>query len=109
VLVAEDAFVSPTYVPDLVHASLDLLIDGEAGRWHLASRGAVSWAELARQAAQLAGMDSSGITACRMRCMGLTARRPSYSVLGSERAAIMPALDEALPRYFRDCRAAVPG
>ena len=29
--------VSPTYVPDLVHASLDLLIDGEHGLWHLAN------------------------------------------------------------------------
>lgn len=29
---------SATYVPDLVHASLDLLIDGTAGIWHLVSR-----------------------------------------------------------------------
>ena len=28
---AEDAVISPTYVPDLVNASLDLLIDGERG------------------------------------------------------------------------------
>lgn len=37
---AEDAIVSPTYVPDLVHASLDLLIDGEFGLWNLANKGA---------------------------------------------------------------------
>src|SRR5215213_4845278 len=29
--------VSPTYVPDLVHVTLDLLIDGETGVWHLAT------------------------------------------------------------------------
>src|SRR5829696_4427323 len=35
--------VSPTYVPDLAHMTLDLLIDEEAGVWHLASPGEISW------------------------------------------------------------------
>ena len=43
-LVADDVVISPTYVPDLTHAALDLLIDGEGGLWHLANQGAVSWA-----------------------------------------------------------------
>ena len=47
---SRDAVVSPTYVLDLVHASLDLLIDGERGIWHLANRGALDWAALARRA-----------------------------------------------------------
>ncbi|WP_419951337.1 family 1 glycosylhydrolase [Methylobacterium sp.] len=33
--------LSLSYLPDLAHAALDLLIDGEAGPWHLANRGAV--------------------------------------------------------------------
>ncbi len=37
-LAAQDIIVSPTYVPDLVNASLDLLIDGETGLWHLANK-----------------------------------------------------------------------
>ena len=37
---AADIVVSPTYVPDLVHATLDLLLDGETGLWHLANDGA---------------------------------------------------------------------
>ena len=32
---ADDQIVLPTYLPDLVQASLDLLIDGETGVWHL--------------------------------------------------------------------------
>ena len=48
---ADDVRVSPTYVPDLVDACLDLLIDGESGLWHLANAGDVSWAEFAPQAA----------------------------------------------------------
>jgi dTDP-4-dehydrorhamnose reductase len=35
---ASDVTISPTYVPDLVHTALDLLIDGEAGIWHLANK-----------------------------------------------------------------------
>jgi dTDP-4-dehydrorhamnose reductase len=31
VAAASDVVMTPTYVPDLVHASLDLLIDGEQG------------------------------------------------------------------------------
>src|SRR3954471_10498350 len=38
---AADYTITPTYVPDLVNASLDLLIDGETGIWHLANQGAV--------------------------------------------------------------------
>jgi hypothetical protein len=53
----DDQRVSPTYVPDLLHAPLDLLVDGEGGIFHLANAGEVSWAELARRAARLAGLD----------------------------------------------------
>ncbi|MGI4881446.1 MAG: hypothetical protein ACRYG4_28625 [Janthinobacterium lividum] len=38
--------MSPTYIPDLVDATLDLLIDGEVGVWHLSNPGRVSWLEL---------------------------------------------------------------
>jgi dTDP-4-dehydrorhamnose reductase len=44
---AEDARVSPTYVPDLVNTALDLLLDEAAGVWHVANAGACTWAELA--------------------------------------------------------------
>jgi dTDP-4-dehydrorhamnose reductase len=54
-----NSFVSPTYVPDLCHATLDLLIDGEKGIWHLANHGRLSWYEFARQVAEGAGYDPS--------------------------------------------------
>jgi dTDP-4-dehydrorhamnose reductase len=99
---ASDATVSPTYVPDLVHASLDLLIDGERGIWHLANPGAVTWAELARLAANLAALDASFIDARPTRDLGLNAPRPLYSVLGSERGLLLPPLENALSRYLRE-------
>jgi dTDP-4-dehydrorhamnose reductase len=52
-----DAAVSPTYVPDLCHATLDLLIDRETGIWHLANQGRLSWYEFARDLAAGAGYD----------------------------------------------------
>jgi dTDP-4-dehydrorhamnose reductase len=100
---ASDQCVSPTYVPDLVQATLDLLVDGECGIWHLANRGAVTWAELARAVATLDGRDASLIDAVPSRQLGLSAPRPMYSPLASERGLLMPALEDALSRYFVDC------
>jgi dTDP-4-dehydrorhamnose reductase len=101
---AADMVVSPTYVPDLVHACLDVLLDGEAGVWHLANEGAVTWAELARHAAAGAGLDTAKVRGCPVRQLGFVAPRPAYSVLGSRRGNLLPPLDDALARYFRDCR-----
>ena len=97
---AEDAVVSPTYVPDLVNTSLDLLIDGECGLWHLANNSAIAWADLARMAASIAGVDASRVEARPTRELGLTAPRPTYSVLGSERGMLLPSLENAISRYF---------
>jgi len=97
---AQDQQVSPTYVPDLVRASLDLLLDGASGVWHLANRGAVSWAGLARMAAEAAGMDTRLVDPCIGRSLGQRAARPRYSVLDSERGSVMPSLADALGRYM---------
>jgi dTDP-4-dehydrorhamnose reductase len=97
----DDQTVSPTYVVDLVHATLDLLIDGERGVWHLANRGAVTWADLARLAARRAGVPAGGVVGRPTRELGLAAPRPRYSALGSERGPVLPTLDDALARYLR--------
>jgi len=102
VTAVDDEVVSPTYVVGLVHAVLDLLIDGEAGVWHLANRGALSWADLARLATEVAGVTSGCIQARPTYGLGRPARRPRYSVLGSERGALMPSLEDALQRFMQD-------
>jgi dTDP-4-dehydrorhamnose reductase len=101
---AEDGIVSPTYVPDLVHTSLDLLIDGESGLWHLANKGAITWADLARLAAKTAGFNPSNVIALPTQELGLTAKRPTYSVLGTNRGELMSSLDSAMSRYFDECQ-----
>jgi dTDP-4-dehydrorhamnose reductase len=97
----DDAIVSPTYVSDLVHATLDLLIDDERGVWHLANVGALSWNELARHAAREAGLDAARIERCNSSEIGWTAPRPNWSVLGSERATLLSPVDDAIARYLK--------
>jgi dTDP-4-dehydrorhamnose reductase len=95
----DDIVVSPTYVPDLVNAALDLLIDGEQGLWHVVNDGSVSWAELVRHAAKLAKVSTVRLQSDSWRTFHLAARRPSFSVLASERGIVMPNLQDALARY----------
>lgn len=95
----QDAMVSPTFVPDLVDAVLDLLIDGDVGLQHLANAGALSWAEFARRIAQSLALPSSLVDSVSTQELDLPARRPAYSVLGSERARLLPELDSAVARY----------
>lgn len=97
---AHDIFISPTYVPDLVNASLDLLVDQESGTWHLANKGSISWSDLALEIAEGFQLDRSLIYPVSGEEMNYTATRPSYSVLGSERGWLLPGLEHALGRYF---------
>lgn len=103
-IAADDARISPTYVPDLVQASLDLLIDDEQGIWHLTNTdGEVTWAEFARRAARHANLDPQLVRGQATAELNLAAPRPLYSVLGSERATnIMPSLEHALARFARE-------
>jgi len=102
VAAAADATISPVYLPDLVHTALDLLIDGEVGLWQLANAGQTTWAGLARQAAELASMDVEQVQGRSVSELGYIAPRPLYSVLGSERGALLPDLADALERYLRE-------
>jgi dTDP-4-dehydrorhamnose reductase len=94
--------VSPTYVPDLVHASLDLLIDGEQGIWHVANQGAVSWCEWGRTAAKMAGYDPDRVEQCGPLALGVRAPRPGYSALGSERGALLTTWESSLERFLQE-------
>lgn len=97
-----DQTVSPVYVPDLVNAALDLLIDGERGLWHIANDGAVTWYDFACMVTDLAGVARDRIVAATAADLALPARRPAYSVLGSERGWLLPRLDDAVARYVRE-------
>lgn len=91
----DEVVVSPTFVPDLVHATLDLLIDGETGVWHLANQGMASWFELATRVARTARLDSALVVRGSGAARAITA-------LGSERGLLLPSLDNAFDRCLRD-------
>ena len=82
-------------MPDLCHAVLDLLIDGESGLWHLANQGALSWHEFACRLAEGAGFDRRSIA----RKHGEVSRS---TALTSERGLPMRPLDLAIHAYLAD-------
>jgi dTDP-4-dehydrorhamnose reductase len=92
---ASGDIVSPTYVPDLVHAALNLLIDGGTGLWHMANLGEVSWRSFAVMVAERAGLDASAIVEIQNGAALNTA-------LATERGILMPSLDVAVDRFFHD-------
>ncbi|WP_300972985.1 family 1 glycosylhydrolase [Sphingomonas sp. LHG3406-1] len=90
---SDQAVVSPTYVPDLVHASLDLLLDGEQGIWHLANEGSISWHGLARE---IAGR--TGLSPRKIRDSG---GDKADNTLGTSRGQILRPLEAALDDFVR--------
>ena len=91
---AGECTVSPTYVPDLVDAVLDLLLDGESGVRHLANAGAISWAELARTAARRIGSTDDRVVNTDLSKVDLN------NALGTIYGQMLPPFEDALERYF---------
>ncbi|HEX9966203.1 MAG TPA: family 1 glycosylhydrolase [Allosphingosinicella sp.] len=85
--------VSPTYVPDLCHATLDLLIDGETGLWHLANDGELSWFDFARRVAEGGGYDPALIVA-------EDGPEETRTALWSKRGMMLRSFDSALEDFL---------
>ena len=98
--VVKDVIVSPTYVPDLANAALDLFIDEESGIWHLSNEGMVSWADFAIAIADKAGIKKNNLIFKNLDEMSWKAQRPLYSALKSDKGITLPVLDNALERFF---------
>lgn len=99
VSVEDEHVTSPTYIPDLVNAALDLAASGETGVWHVANRGAASWFDVARTACVLAALDPALVQA-RSSGRSATSRR-ACTALRSGRGCRLPTLEDALSRYIR--------
>jgi dTDP-4-dehydrorhamnose reductase len=98
--VPSDVMVSPTYVPDLANTSMDLLIDEEKGIWHITNDGMLTWAEFGKAVAERGGFEKKLLLSKPLLEMDWKAKRPLFSVLRSEKGIKLPALDNALVRYF---------
>ena len=88
------SIVSPTFVPDLCHATLDLLLDGATGVWHLANEGAMSWHGFARAIAEQAGHDPELVVA--------THGASTNTSLISQGGSLLRPVDHAIRDYVRD-------
>ena len=99
ITVAKDVHVSPTYVPHLVNTVLDLLIDRESGIWHLSNKGSLTWSEFAHRVADRFALDRALIQSVNVSQLNYPARRPFYTVLGSERGQLLPSFDVAMEEY----------
>jgi dTDP-4-dehydrorhamnose reductase len=97
-----DFVISPTYVPDLVNACLDLIIDKEQGIWHITNPSAVSWMHFALLTAEIAKFNTRLIRNVKPQKLGYMAPRPRYSALKSEKGLLMPALDSAIQRFLTE-------
>jgi dTDP-4-dehydrorhamnose reductase len=89
---SDNSVVSPTYVPDLVHATLDLLLNGEQDIWHLANEGSVSWHGLARDIAGRAGVSPRKIVD--------SAGPKANNTLGTNRGQLLRPLEAALSDFM---------
>ncbi len=83
--VVDDQVGSPTYAAHLAAAVDEALRRGLGpGIYHLAGSGYCSWCEMAREVAQLAGIEVE-VEPITTAEAGRPARRPAFSALGSER------------------------
>lgn len=101
--VVDDQHGRPTVAADLAVALADLVTARPTGVLHLANRGATTWWGLARAAAELAGHDPERVRGCSTAEYPTPARRPAWSVLGSQRRgdlgiAPLPHWRQSLPR-----------
>jgi dTDP-4-dehydrorhamnose reductase len=99
VRVPDDEIVAASVLPQLLDATLDLLVDGERGVWHGTNPGERSLHELVRTAARHARMPTERLEPGRSsRAWGLELG-PGMRAIASERAWPMPDLDAALAGY----------
>ena len=87
VSVVDDQRGRPTFVDDLVSATLEAVAADGSGVLHLANQDETTWFGLAREIAQVAGFDPELVKPIRSSELDRPALRPSNSVLNSERLA----------------------
>lgn len=92
VIVAENRVCSVAYLPDCIAAALDLLVDEEAGIWHLAHEPALSLADFARTIADASGFDAGSV-------LTRPHNSPAVAPLASRRGHLLPPLISALRHY----------
>jgi dTDP-4-dehydrorhamnose reductase len=105
-----DRTTSPSYVPDVVRATLELIkCDAGYGTYHCVNSGFTTWDELAREIARQLGV-SIDVEALTSEGLKTSAKRPKYCALSNAKLAAlgirMPSWQSAIQRHLVRCRLA---
>jgi dTDP-4-dehydrorhamnose reductase len=82
--VVNDQRCTPSYTPDVAHATAELIRAGATSLYHVTSAGSCTWYEFAAEIFRQAGVRAD-LTPITSREFGAAARRPAYSVLSNTR------------------------
>jgi dTDP-4-dehydrorhamnose reductase len=85
--VVDDQRGRPTFVDDLAVGTMSALETEATGLLHLTNEGETTWFDLARQIAELAGLDPERVQSCSSEDLPRPAQRPHNSLLDSEQRA----------------------
>jgi dTDP-4-dehydrorhamnose reductase len=97
--VVDDQVGCPTFTGHLADAFARLARTDHYGIHHLAGSGRCSWYEFAREIFARSGVDCA-VQPCSSAEYPLPARRPAWSVLGTERGRSLPSWHEGLDAYL---------
>ncbi len=90
--VVADQTGSPTFVPDVVEKSFELIQKKKTGIYHISSKGEISWADFAEKIFKVTGI-SVEVNRIPSSQFPVLAKRPSYSLLSTkkiEKAGLQP-------------------
>jgi len=91
--------ITPTFAPDLANACLDLIVDDEAGIWHLTNGDPVTWLEFGRLIAAGLGFDPHRVRPAGPAELGWRAERLARAALLSTKGRMLPSLEDAVGRH----------
>ncbi len=100
-----DRVVSPSYVGDVVEASVHLLRTRPAsGVYHCVNTGHATWFEVGREIARVLGRPETSLKPVYVRDVRLAASRPVFAALSNAKLAsagfAMPSWQDAIARYL---------
>jgi dTDP-4-dehydrorhamnose reductase len=97
--------VSPSYVDDVVEASVHLLRTRPAsGVYHCVNSGHATWFDVGREIARVLGRPETSLKPVYVRDVQLAASRPVFAALSNAKLAsagfAMPSWQDAIARYL---------
>lgn len=106
-----DRVVSPSFVNDVVDASVHLLRTRPAfGVYHCVNSGHATWFEVGREIARLLGKSDASLKPVHVKDVVLPAARPQFAALSNAKLAqagfVMPRWQDAIARYLNGTTAA---